>query len=85
LSRATDGAAVHLDGGDDLPIVLDRIDGAGTTVIRGGTLITEDIGCFAPFIDGEGDRLALHSPHQRLIVPRLRRVPPAGWSGPDGP
>jgi predicted enzyme related to lactoylglutathione lyase len=58
-----DGAVVYLNGGDDLTTVLDRIEGAGGSVLMGKTLITDDIGYFALFIDSEGNRLALHSPH----------------------
>ena len=58
-----DGAIVYLNGGDDLSVVLDRIQVAGGSVQVGKTLITDDIGYFALFVDSEGNRLALHSPH----------------------
>jgi predicted enzyme related to lactoylglutathione lyase len=58
-----DGAVVYLNGGDDLGTVLDRIEGAGGSIMMGKTLITDDIGYFALFIDSEGNRLALHSRH----------------------
>lgn len=58
-----DGALVYLNGGDDLAVVLGRIEGAGGSVLMGKTLITDDIGYFALFVDSEGNRVALHSPH----------------------
>ena len=58
-----DGAIVYLNGGDDLSVVLDRIQLAGGSVQMGKTLINDDIGYFALFVDSEGNRLALHSPH----------------------
>lgn len=56
-----EGALVYLNGGTDLNTVLNRIEAAGGQVLMPKTLITEDIGFFALFIDTEGNRLALHS------------------------
>jgi len=57
------GTLVYLNGGKDLALVLDRIEEAGGRVILGKTLISDDAGYFALFIDTEGNKLALHSNH----------------------
>ena len=58
-----DGPKVYLNGGEDLQVVLDRVDAAGGQVVMGKTLINEDVGFFAIFDDTEGNRVYLHSPH----------------------
>jgi predicted enzyme related to lactoylglutathione lyase len=55
------GPVVYLNGGDDLQVVLDRVEGAGGRVIVKKTLISEEIGYFAIFVDTEGNRLGLFS------------------------
>ena len=56
-----EGTMVYLNGGDDLNIVLKRIEPAGGKIVVPKTLITEEIGYFAIFIDSEGNKVALHS------------------------
>ncbi len=46
---------------EDVQIQLDRLEKAGGKVFRPKTLIREDIGYMAVFIDSEGNRVALHS------------------------
>ncbi len=60
-SEGSRGAKVYLNGGKDMTVVLDRIEGAGGKVVLGKTLITEDIGYFSIFVDSEGNELYLHS------------------------
>ncbi|PZX54964.1 hypothetical protein LV85_01305 [Algoriphagus chordae] len=55
------GPLIYLNAGKDLAPVLGRIEEAGGRVIMGKTLISEDAGYFALFIDTEGNKLALHS------------------------
>ena len=55
------GTLAYLDGGDDLNIVLNRVDQAGGTIEIPKTQITPEIGYFAIFNDTEGNRVALHS------------------------
>lgn len=45
----------------DINDELGRIETAGGTVLQGRTLISEDIGYMAVFLDTEGNRIALHS------------------------
>ncbi len=55
------GSKVYLNGGEDLNIILNRIDEAGGKIILPKTLIREDIGYFAIFEDTEGNHVCLHS------------------------
>ena len=56
------GILLYLNGGEDLALPLSKIEEAGGTVILPKTKISDDVGCYALFIDCEGNRLALHSP-----------------------
>ena len=56
-----DGTTVYLNGGEDLKLILDKVEDAGGKVIVQKTKITDDIGHFAVFKDTEGNRVALHS------------------------
>jgi predicted enzyme related to lactoylglutathione lyase len=58
---STDGPLIYLNANPDVQIVLDRIEAAGGKIIVPKTLITDDIGHMAVFIDTEGNRIALHS------------------------
>jgi predicted enzyme related to lactoylglutathione lyase len=55
------GTLVYLNAGKDLTPVLGRVEQAGGRIILGKTLISEEAGYFALFIDSEGNKLALHS------------------------
>ncbi len=57
------GPLIYLNGGDDLSVVLNRIEDAGGRIIMPKTLISEAAGYFAIFIDSQGNKLALHSQH----------------------
>lgn len=57
-----DGVAVYLNGGEDLQVVLDRIDKNGGKIIVPKTPHADGSGFFALFIDSEGNRLGLNSP-----------------------
>lgn len=60
---AAQGALVYLSGGDDLAPMLARAADAGARVIVPKTRISPEFGHFAWFIDSEGNRIGLHSPH----------------------
>lgn len=45
----------------DLTEDLKRVEAAGGKIIMPKTLITEEIGYFAVFIDSEGNKISLHS------------------------
>lgn len=54
------GALVYLNGGDDLNVVLGRVEAAGGQVLLPKTSIGEN-GFMAFFEDTEGNRVGLHS------------------------
>ncbi|WP_420385930.1 VOC family protein [Roseivirga sp.] len=58
---ASNGVLVHLNGGDNLEPILKRIEKSGGQVILPKTLIDEENGYFALFMDSEGNRMGLHS------------------------
>ena len=58
-----DGAVVYLNAGDDLDGAIGRVEAGGGKVVLGRTLLSETIGSIAWFVDTEGNRVALHSPH----------------------
>ena len=60
---SAEGTLTYLNGGNDLSEVLNRIEDAGGEVVMPKTQITEEIGYMAMFMDTEGNRVALHSPH----------------------
>ena len=55
------GPLLYLNGGEDLNRVLEMVEPAGGRVVMQKTLINEESGYFAIFIDSEGNKLALHS------------------------
>jgi len=57
------GPLLYLNGGDDLQVMLDRVEPAGGQILVPKSLITEEIGYMAIFIDSEGNHMALHSDH----------------------
>ncbi|PLK43579.1 MULTISPECIES: VOC family protein [unclassified Emticicia] len=57
----TTGIVVYLNANPDLQLVVDRIVPAGGQVIMPKTLIDEQTGFMAFFIDSEGNSLGLHS------------------------
>jgi predicted enzyme related to lactoylglutathione lyase len=55
------GTMVFLNGDPDLQVMLDRVEGAGGTIIFPKTAIGMDAGYFAVFSDTEGNTVGLHS------------------------
>lgn len=55
------GPLIYLNGGSDLNYVLKKVEEAGGRVVMPKTLISEEAGYFAIFIDSQGNKLALHS------------------------
>jgi hypothetical protein len=54
---------VYLDGGNDLQDILNRVESAGGKILLPKTMISEEIGYMAIFLDSEGNKQALHSPN----------------------
>jgi predicted enzyme related to lactoylglutathione lyase len=59
------GTLVYLNAGNDLDGMLSRVEFSGGRVIMPKTLISEEAGWFALFIDSEGNRVALHEGKSR--------------------
>ena len=57
------GPLLYLNGGDDLQIMLDKVEGAGGKIVAPKRQVTPEIGYVAEFIDSEGNKVALHSPN----------------------
>lgn len=57
------GVTIYLDGGDDLQLILDKVEENGGKIIIDKTPHADDSGFFAIFLDSEGNRLGLHSPN----------------------
>lgn len=55
------GVLIYLNGDPDLSAMLGRVEPAGGKILTPKTLISEDIGYMAVFLDSEGNRIALHS------------------------
>lgn len=55
------GPLIYLNAGDDLDPILKKVEEAGGRIVMTKTLINEESGYFAIFIDSEGNKLALHS------------------------
>ncbi len=58
------GTLVYLNADRILDDVLSKIDSSGGKTIQGKTLVTEDIGHIAVFMDTEGNKVALHAPNR---------------------
>lgn len=63
LAPRDNGTLIYLDGGDDLNLVLSRILEAGGKVVMEKTDLGNGIGHIALFIDSEGNRVGIYSPH----------------------
>lgn len=57
------GTLVYLNGGDDLQSVASKIEASGGKMVIPKTEIAPEMGYYAHFIDSEGNKLGLHSPH----------------------
>ena len=60
LQPSQGGSNLYLNGGEDLSVVLSRVETAGGKVVLPKTNIGDN-GFMASFIDSEGNRLSLHS------------------------
>lgn len=57
------GVMIYLNGGDDLAGCLEKVTKAGGEVIQPKTDIGQGWGFFAHFLDSEGNRMGMWSPH----------------------
>jgi uncharacterized protein len=58
---SADGVTLYLNGGDDLQIVLDKVEKNGGKILIPKTLHADESGYFAIFLDSEGNKMGLHS------------------------
>ena len=57
------GVTIYLNGGDNLQIILDKVENNGGKILVPKTLHGDESGYFAIFLDTEGNRIGLHSPN----------------------
>ncbi|WP_205728971.1 VOC family protein [Flagellimonas onchidii] len=58
-----DGVTVYLNGGNDLKVILDKVESSGGKILIPKTPHADEVGFFAIFIDSEGNKIGLHSPN----------------------
>ena len=55
------GVTIYLNGGDDLQVILDKVENNGGKILVPKMLHGDESGYFAIFLDTEGNRIGLHS------------------------
>jgi uncharacterized protein len=60
---SADGVTIYLNGGDNLQVILDKVEKNGGKVITPKTAHADGSGYFAIFLDSEGNKMALNSPN----------------------
>jgi uncharacterized protein len=60
---SADGVTLYLNAGENLQVVLDRVEKNGGQIIVPKTAHADESGYFALFIDSEGNKMALNSPN----------------------
>jgi predicted enzyme related to lactoylglutathione lyase len=61
LKPSADGPIVYLNADPSLDAVLSRVAEAGGTLVVPRTELLGDMGCFACFLDSEGNRVGIHA------------------------
>lgn len=60
---SADGITIYLNGGDNLQVILDKVENNGGKIITPKTAHADGIGYFAIFLDSEGNKIGLNSPN----------------------
>lgn len=60
---SADGITIYLNAGENLQIVLDKVEKHGGKIIIPKTPHADEVGFFAIFLDSEGNKMGLHSPN----------------------
>lgn len=60
---SSDGVTIYFDGGNDLKMVLDKVEANGGRVLTPKTAHADGNGYFAIFLDSEGNKMGLNSPN----------------------
>ena len=63
LRPSADGVTIYLNGGENLQIILDRVEKNSGKIVIPKTAHADDMGYFAIFLDSEGNKMGLHSPN----------------------
>jgi len=59
---SADGVTMYLNAGENLQVVLDRVEKNGGQILVPKTAHADESGYFAIFLDSEGNKMALNSP-----------------------
>ena len=59
---SANGVTIYLNAGENLQVVLDRVEKNGGQIILPKTAHADESGYFAIFLDSEGNKMALNSP-----------------------
>jgi hypothetical protein len=57
-----DGVTIYLNAGENLQVVLDRVEKNGGQILMPKTAHADESGYFAIFLDSEGNKIGLNSP-----------------------
>lgn len=60
---SADGITIYFNGGDNLKVILDRVEKSGGKILTPKTAHADESGYFAIFTDSEGNKIGLHSPN----------------------
>ncbi|MCZ2128996.1 MAG: VOC family protein [Bacteroidia bacterium] len=60
---SADGVTMYLNAGENLQVVLDKVEKNGGQIILPKTPHADESGYFALFLDPEGNKMALNSPN----------------------
>lgn len=60
---SSDGVTMYLNAGENLQVVLDRVEKNGGEILVPKTAHADESGYFAIFLDTEGNKMALNSPN----------------------
>ena len=60
---SADGVTIYLNSGENLQVILDKVEKSGGEIIVPKTPHADESGFFAIFLDTEGNKMGLHSPN----------------------
>ncbi|MCR6639900.1 MAG: VOC family protein [Sporocytophaga sp.] len=60
---SAEGVTIYLNAGDNLQVVLDKVERNGGKIIIPKTSHADESGYFAVLLDSEGNKIGLHSPN----------------------
>jgi uncharacterized protein len=58
---SADGVTIYLNGGDNLQVILDKVETNGGKILTPKTSHADGNGFFAIFLDSEGNKIGLNS------------------------